>query len=282
MASVIRFSAACVIAILHIAGAATAESETHVVTFDNGLEGWQPPAGPGGSSEIEPAGGNPGANLRTVFNNFLVTWTNTTNPAFVQDFSQYDRVTFSIDVEVLGIEFFGTPVTRPWLVEIRDYDNPPDGYPWVSVWYLFKWTGEGPWTTWSVSIEDPSAEALPPGWGGTGAVDPGTFEPMLPPDRTFTDVLAGADALVFTTGQPGYVFGFTDFDLRLDNITVTTELNECRADLNQDGTVDGADLGLLLVAWGDCPPHCPADLNDDGRIDGADMGLLLSAWDGCP
>jgi hypothetical protein len=24
------------------------------------------------------------------------------------------------------------------------------------------------------------------------------------------------------------------------------------ADLNDDGTVNGADLGLLLVAWGDC------------------------------
>ncbi len=49
------------------------------------------------------------------------------------------------------------------------------------------------------------------------------------------------------------------------------------ADLNCDGVVDGADLGLLLNAWGKCA-GCPADLNGDGVIDGADLGILLQAW----
>jgi len=47
------------------------------------------------------------------------------------------------------------------------------------------------------------------------------------------------------------------------------------ADLNGDGVVDGADLGILLGAWGG---DGPADLNDDGVVDGADLGLLLGAW----
>jgi hypothetical protein len=47
------------------------------------------------------------------------------------------------------------------------------------------------------------------------------------------------------------------------------------ADFNGDGAVDGADLGLLLSAWG--TPD--GDLNGDGTTDGADLGLLLSAWD---
>jgi len=46
-------------------------------------------------------------------------------------------------------------------------------------------------------------------------------------------------------------------------------------DLNGDGVVDGADLGLLLGAWGGSGA---ADLNGDGVIDGADLGLLLGAW----
>lgn len=50
------------------------------------------------------------------------------------------------------------------------------------------------------------------------------------------------------------------------------------ADLNRDGVVNGADLGLLLSAWGGCGVPCPADLNDDGDVNGADLGLLLSAW----
>lgn len=47
-------------------------------------------------------------------------------------------------------------------------------------------------------------------------------------------------------------------------------------DLNCDGAVDGADLGLLLAAWG--TTDAAADLNDDGLVDGADLGLLLAAW----
>ena len=52
------------------------------------------------------------------------------------------------------------------------------------------------------------------------------------------------------------------------------------SDLNFDGKVDGADLGLLLGAWGDCAPDgsCLADLNGDRVVDGADLGILLGAW----
>ena len=51
----------------------------------------------------------------------------------------------------------------------------------------------------------------------------------------------------------------------------------CEGNLNGDGTVDAADLGLLLVAWGGWYP--PADINNDGTIDGADLAQLLVAWD---
>lgn len=54
----------------------------------------------------------------------------------------------------------------------------------------------------------------------------------------------------------------------------------CPADLNIDGAVDGADMGLLLGAWG--PGNGIADINRDGVVDGADMGLLLGAWGTCP
>jgi len=48
-------------------------------------------------------------------------------------------------------------------------------------------------------------------------------------------------------------------------------------DLNGDGVVDGADLGLVLSEWGPCP-GCASDLNGDGIVDGADLGLLLAEW----
>lgn len=54
----------------------------------------------------------------------------------------------------------------------------------------------------------------------------------------------------------------------------------CPSDLLQNGVTDGADLGVLLGAWGSS--GSPADLNGDGAVDGADLGMLLGAWGPCP
>lgn len=50
------------------------------------------------------------------------------------------------------------------------------------------------------------------------------------------------------------------------------------ADLNEDGSVDGGDLGELLGMWGPCPGGCLADLNRDGFVNGSDLGALLVQW----
>jgi hypothetical protein len=47
-------------------------------------------------------------------------------------------------------------------------------------------------------------------------------------------------------------------------------------DLNDDGFVNGADLGILLGNWGNAGG--PADLNNDGFVDGGDLGILLTNW----
>jgi len=195
-----------------------------LVTFDNGTEGWIGPQGPGGSTTVDPLGGNPGANLHTVFSDFGISFRNSTNAEFIGDYTQTPTVELSIDIKVQDISFFGTPVSRPWLVDLRDFDNPEPGFPWTSVWFKFadiSLAQHGQWTTFSVLIEDTSAVDLPPGWGGTGAETP-QAEPILPPNRTFTDVLAGIDEIAFTTFEPGFFFGETQFDMRLDNIAITT------------------------------------------------------------
>jgi hypothetical protein len=56
----------------------------------------------------------------------------------------------------------------------------------------------------------------------------------------------------------------------------------CVADITRDGAVNGADLALLLGAWGTegaGKPDC--DLDDDGIVAGADLALLLGAWGAC-
>ncbi|MFO0827373.1 MAG: FG-GAP-like repeat-containing protein [Phycisphaerales bacterium] len=57
-------------------------------------------------------------------------------------------------------------------------------------------------------------------------------------------------------------------------------LSTCDADLNGDGVVNAADLGILLGAWGSSDPS--ADLTNDGAVDAADLGVLLGAWGDCP
>ena len=75
------------------------------------------------------------------------------------------------------------------------------------------------------------------------------------------------------------------------NVTATLKIDgppqagACIGDLNLDGVVNGADLGLMLGAWGACSggtPGCLGDLNLDGVVNGADLGLLLGAWGACP
>jgi hypothetical protein len=53
----------------------------------------------------------------------------------------------------------------------------------------------------------------------------------------------------------------------------------CVGDLNLDGTVDAADLAILLGAWG--TSGGAADLDASGSVTGADLAILLGAWGPC-
>jgi hypothetical protein len=113
----------------------------------------------------------------------------------------------------------------------------------------------------------------------------------------------------------GYSFtGFAPIDCNLNNEPDGCDIfagasldkngdgvpDECPApilgDLDGDSIINGADLGILLLAWGKCPPpppgapspppspggrgSCAADFNGDGIVDGADLGILLLNWTG--
>ncbi len=49
------------------------------------------------------------------------------------------------------------------------------------------------------------------------------------------------------------------------------------ADLNRDGTVNQADLGILLADWG-CTSDCVGDIDGDDDTDQSDLGILLANW----
>jgi plastocyanin len=48
-------------------------------------------------------------------------------------------------------------------------------------------------------------------------------------------------------------------------------------DIDNNGKVDGGDLGAILANWG---ASGSTDLDGDGVTGGADLGILLSAWTG--
>jgi hypothetical protein len=54
---------------------------------------------------------------------------------------------------------------------------------------------------------------------------------------------------------------------------------QCIGDVDDSGSVDGADLAILLGAWG--PGGGAADLDGSGAVDGADLAILLGAWGPC-
>lgn len=58
-------------------------------------------------------------------------------------------------------------------------------------------------------------------------------------------------------------------------VTWFVDLPAVFGDIDGNGVVNGADLGLLLGAWG---TSGPGDLNNDGVVNGSDLGALLGAW----
>ncbi|MFO0962785.1 MAG: hypothetical protein U0625_07730 [Phycisphaerales bacterium] len=56
----------------------------------------------------------------------------------------------------------------------------------------------------------------------------------------------------------------------------TADSCERAGDINGDGKVNGADIGLLLGDWGTSAAR--SDLNHDGVVNGGDIGILLGNW----
>jgi hypothetical protein len=200
-----------------VSAVALAAPTTTTVTFSNGTEGWAGVGeGQGGSWITTDKKGN--ASYRTQAGlSFGLIWSTRTNQAFVGNFSSARSVTIGIDALVNSITFEGRYVRRHMVLELRDYDMPYNGNAYSSVWYdLGELGGHQPrWQHMSVTIPDTTSTTMPNGWHGYGD---GSFS--LPPGRTFADVLAGVDEAVFTTFVPDMMYGYTNFDVEVDNISM--------------------------------------------------------------
>ncbi|MFG0258614.1 MAG: hypothetical protein ACF8GE_11990 [Phycisphaerales bacterium JB043] len=115
--------------------------------------------------------------------------------------------------------------------------------------------------------------------GPAGVADPaplGGVVNLTPPYNNavpYEDILQGT---MVSMPQPSS-FDVPAFRVLIDNVLL--DAGGCVADLNGDGVVSGADLGLLLAGWGQSGA---SDMDGDGTTNGADLGLLLGAWGPCP
>lgn len=147
-------------------------------------------------------------------------------PEWLMALKQGSPVAVGLEARVLELIYLdtGLPTPRELVLEFRDYDNPPAPYPYVSVWKrigILDPSKPNEWRRLSLRIDDPTQSELPRGWGGYGDED-SRGRPRLPAGRTFANVLAGADAVAFTTFQPGRFYGWHSWDVLFDNISIRT------------------------------------------------------------
>ncbi len=100
-----------------------------------------------------------------------------------------------------------------------------------------------------------------------------------------SEMTAGSMNLADDGLQPGNFFRLalaTNSDsgvtFTIDNIRLLTEESSNPADLNNDGFVDGLDLGILLGNFEQNASPAGGELNGTDPVDGLDLGILLGAW----
>lgn len=253
--------------------AATAASgllaETTVVDFTGGA-----PANVGAWTWGIPVtypitGGNPGQYLRTAnLDTFAPRLRTQGESIFTGDWRAAQVESIGVDLKLFAVDFSaadrplalmlvddnGTPANAldDWAVYTLGEDIPLPGQPWKSF-----------------DFEVPSqATALPAGWKTIN------FGPSGTPD--WNTVITDVDRVEFHYGDPEFFFIFQNWTLGADNVRLTVADPPIAGDLDGDGDVDGADLGLLLTAWGELGG--PADLDGSGEVGGGDLGLLLANW----
>ncbi|MBL9147141.1 MAG: hypothetical protein JNM94_00460 [Phycisphaerae bacterium] len=118
--------------------------------------------------------------------------------------------------------------------------------------------------------------APPPPGGGTASPLPPTESPFLglPTPKFFRIATSRHNYDAATMTLP------PQQDIVLPTQT-SPPIPDCIADLNGDDIVNGADVALILGAWG-TKGFSDADLDQDGVIDGSDLGLLLGSSGACP
>ena len=144
------------------------------------------------------------------------------------------------------------------------------------------------WATNNVLLENGTVRCWGQSWLGECAVPAGLTDVVqLSSSYVFTVALRANGTVVAWGHSPN---GETNVPSALRHVrsvhagythSLAIVDDSCVGDLDRDGAVMGADLGVLLTQWGQVgAPR--GDINADGVVDSIDLGFLIGQWGPCP
>jgi thermitase len=126
-------------------------------------------------------------------------------------------------------------------------------------------------------IVGPIPGGLYASWSGT-SMSAGIASGVLTLARAIEGDAASALAAVLASADDIFAANPDHPDgLGAGRVNAMNAVGGSNPDLDGSGTVDSADLGLLLGAWGACG-GCAADLDRSGAVGASDLSILLGAW----
>jgi hypothetical protein len=102
----------------------------------------------------------------------------------------------------------------------------------------------------------------------------------LPSEGIWTFTLTTTPDFSNGDGLHGWGLTITRASLDENGNGVPDECEGVPGDTNGDGAVDVADVVVVILAWGPCPPAepCTADLDGNGQVDVNDLVLVILNW----
>jgi hypothetical protein len=194
---------------------------------------------------------------------------------------------------------FTLPTTMSFGTKLRIACNPVDGHLWIAsestdtvrefklprgggpITPLATLSGFGALT--SVDFDDSGRMYLVDG-GGVKVFEKNTTGAWVPGDAGAFNGVDVGNVVRIAKSRSNYdpavhaKPGWSNID-PADLEPLGTSVPDCLGDLNGDGVVDGADLALVLGAWGNGAGL--ADIDENGVVDGADLAIVLGSWGEC-
>lgn len=265
-------------ATLSIGPAALAGGDEFVETFTNGSNegGWRFNSP---TQVLESQGGNPGWHIVGFCDreldclDFFAVILRTTEPSdhFTGDLAARGVTGMGLDARLYYVG--NTAEGRPMSICLVDDNGTPDDLGDDCFVYSvgdqnIPRVKDG-WVSYDFDVPAQS-DTLPRGWTVWREC------PNEDPDAAWRRIVRDVDYVMFYWTDPDTFAILQMWEPGADNIRVTTAGDDCVADFDGSGEVDGADFLAFLSAFFSQDPR--ADIDQSGSIDGADFLAYLSAF----